>query len=231
MKIFTCVFLGLSSLGFSQNPMLFEYEWQLTTMTIDAVEVPAISNSEVSSVFLTFNEESSSLQTKVCNEGFADLTFNEDDTYTITSLGITLIFCNVMENNFFEISYFSNFFDMNNPMITYIINETENSASLLLVSSNNNTALYNGELLTAKDFKANQLTLYPNPTKDFVNIGNNLNTSENWNWEIYDYLGRTTATGILLENKAVNVENLQTGIYLLKVSNGKKSSTKKFIKE
>ena len=51
------------------------------------------------------------------------------------------------------------------------------------------------------------------------------------NTEILDLTGRTIATGIKFENNRINIENLASGIYLLKIITDNESTTKKFTKE
>ena len=70
--------------------------------------------------------------------------------------------------------------------------------------------------------------LYPNPTKDILNI--ETNNAIKLNYSVINYLGQVVKTGNV-ENNSINVSNLNAGIYILEVSNGKKLVTEKFIKE
>lgn len=72
------------------------------------------------------------------------------------------------------------------------------------------------------------VSLYPNPTKDVLNI--ETNSATKLNYSVINYLGQVVKSGSI-ENSSINVSNLNAGIYILQVNNGQKSVTKKFIKE
>lgn len=72
------------------------------------------------------------------------------------------------------------------------------------------------------------ISLYPNPTKDVLNI--ETNSATKLNYSVINYLGQVVKTGSI-ENNVLNVSNLNAGIYILEVNDGQKSVTKKFIKE
>ena len=80
--------------------------------------------------------------------------------------------------------------------------------------------------LSINDNNLQNVIIYPNPTTSILNIEN----AENSMIEIYDLLGRV----VLSENnisisKQLNVSNLSTGTYLIKISNNNKVITDKFI--
>ena len=69
-----------------------------------------------------------------------------------------------------------------------------------------------------------KVIVYPNPTSGVINI-NGLNK---YNLKVYNNIGQ-----ILLQannTNAIDVSSLPNGVYLVRVSNGVKSSTKSFIK-
>lgn len=72
------------------------------------------------------------------------------------------------------------------------------------------------------------ISLYPNPTKDVLNI--ETNSSTKLSYSVTNYLGQVVKTGSI-ENNLLNVSSLNSGIYILEVNDGQKSVTKKFIKE
>jgi subtilisin family serine protease len=65
----------------------------------------------------------------------------------------------------------------------------------------------------------------PNPVKDWLQIKSNAKIE---NIEIYDQIGRLVSTQKY--NPKINVENLESGIYYLKINSQKKIFTQKFIK-
>ncbi len=70
--------------------------------------------------------------------------------------------------------------------------------------------------------------LYPNPVKgDILNISN---LEVDSTYKIYNMIGQELGKG-KIENDAINVSALSTGTYMLEVSNGSSSTTKRFIKQ
>ncbi|MDN3678608.1 M12 family metallo-peptidase [Flavobacterium paronense] len=70
--------------------------------------------------------------------------------------------------------------------------------------------------------------LYPNPVKgDILNISNLESTST---YRIYNMMGQELGNG-KIENESIYVGSLKAGTFLIEVSNGTSTSTKRFIKE
>ena len=76
-----------------------------------------------------------------------------------------------------------------------------------------------------------QMMIYPNPTNDILNI----NVSDGltiYKVEVYNNLGQLVISKKdLTENKILDVSNLRSGIYYLKMNADGKQITRKFIKE
>lgn len=104
------------------------------------------------------------------------------------------------------------YFDYNFPIIT-------NTTSTTV------TALSNQDF----DFETN-FTLYPNPAKEVLNIKEK-SEMEVKSVSIYNTIGQIIMTTIHAENGEINVSNLQSGSYFIKVFTDKGSSTAKFIKQ
>ncbi|MEH6764416.1 MAG: T9SS type A sorting domain-containing protein [Aequorivita antarctica] len=87
--------------------------------------------------------------------------------------------------------------------------------------------LYNGVIGT-EDFSADKFSVYPNPVKDMLNIKSSTSVD---NVTVYDLLGKV----VLQENPgtispAINMSNLASGSYLVKVTIGNSSKTVKVLK-
>lgn len=104
------------------------------------------------------------------------------------------------------------YFDYNFPIIT-------NTTSTTV------TALSNQDF----DFEMN-FTLYPNPAKEVLNIKAKTEMDVK-SISIYNTIGQIIMTTIHAENGEINVSNLQSGSYFIKVFTDKGSSTAKFIKQ
>jgi hypothetical protein len=84
----------------------------------------------------------------------------------------------------------------------------------------------NTNILSIKDF-----SIFPNPTKDIVNVSN---TSASINSiEVTDLNGRVvkTVNAIDASNTQVNISDLSSGVYMMKIVSDQGISTKKVIKE
>ncbi|PKG41405.1 T9SS type A sorting domain-containing protein [Psychroflexus sp. MES1-P1E] len=82
--------------------------------------------------------------------------------------------------------------------------------------------------LGSDDFSLSQISVFPNPVNYFlkVNIPSNL---ELLSADLYDVLGRNT--GVAIANGEINVSNLASGIYILKIETSAGSLSKKVVIE
>lgn len=93
-----------------------------------------------------------------------------------------------------------------------------------------NTATSTFQTLKNDNFDfGNYFTIYPNPAKDILNIKSNKNI-EISSITIYTVLGQIVQT-ITQPAKTIDVSDLKTGNYFLKVATDKGTATTKFIKE
>ena len=76
------------------------------------------------------------------------------------------------------------------------------------------------------------VSLYPNPAKDEVNIIYGSGIDEEYKWEIYDNLGKSVSSGIDergLQGFTINTSSFAEGAYYLKIISSKSMVTKKLI--
>jgi hypothetical protein len=85
--------------------------------------------------------------------------------------------------------------------------------------------------LKNNDFLASNMTVYPNPTKNIINISNSLNA-------VVDTVVMTDLNGRLVKTQKVNategqinISDLAAGIYMMNVTTDQGTATKKVIKE
>lgn len=126
----------------------------------------------------------------------------------------------------------------------YVFPESETSFPLLWAFGNNSLDLsYHGSgrggtvvntTLSNAAFEVAKLSfdVFPNPSSDELNISfSSHQIPENSNLEIYNTLGKRLFSQPVSDlNTKINVSNWNTGIYLIKVSNGGSVQTKRFIK-
>jgi len=63
----------------------------------------------------------------------------------------------------------------------------------------------------------NKISIYPNPTNNFITIQNKENSSENFDYKIIDLTGRFVKSGNSKFNEKINIESLEIGNYIIQI--------------
>lgn len=97
------------------------------------------------------------------------------------------------------------------------------------IGRNRIARLYGNNNLSTSDKKKDsvKLILYPNPTKNNIQISDTLKLQGS-NYSIIDFSGKEILKGKITEDNIINTVNLTNGFYLLKIEN---NFTSKFIKQ
>ena len=82
--------------------------------------------------------------------------------------------------------------------------------------------------LSNVDFDANEFNIYPNPSNGNVKI-NLENSNEKYSVQVFSILGQKVFEKEYTNSSSAAVNNLQKGVYLVKITNDNKSVTKKLI--
>ncbi|WP_298758438.1 T9SS type A sorting domain-containing protein [uncultured Psychroserpens sp.] len=87
-------------------------------------------------------------------------------------------------------------------------------------------------LLSVDDFETSSFDVFPNPTSSILHIELTSGVS-GLTYQVFDILGKQIAAETLgAENLSqIDVSNWNSGLYLIKLSNGDKTETKRFIKQ
>lgn len=114
-----------------------------------------------------------------------------------------------------------------NILVTHKGNLSGGQQKFSLIVSGSGLTRLNSDIPNLK----NMFTLYPNPAKNTLNV--NINTIyNNATLSIVDLQGRLIKSQSLLDTTTtIDVANLQSGVYIVKVDSSDGSYTKKFIKE
>ena len=80
---------------------------------------------------------------------------------------------------------------------------------------------------SVNDETVNFFTLSPNPATDFISINTDLPIEK---ITIFNMLGQIIMANPIRDNNRINVSDLQSGLYLITVSNGNSQQTSRFIK-
>ncbi|MEO0038370.1 MAG: hypothetical protein RIQ59_1581 [Bacteroidota bacterium] len=95
-----------------------------------------------------------------------------------------------------------------------------------IVTNNYTTTIQNSLGIKENDF-INNISVYPNPVKDILNFKTEHNISK---VEVYDIAGRILSSNSISENK-INLSELKTGNYILKIYTEKGIMNTKIMKE
>lgn len=172
--------------------------------------------------------------TAACNSFISDYYFNPQQTFNMEYLSPTLGICESMEEIDFENAYFNSV--LINPQsdiaeFNQEITGTGNDATLVITNTfNGNRAIYGRHVLSVDDntYMSSSLTLNKNPVNDLLLFS--MNQDQYSSYEIYSISGKLISNGNLNAN-TIDVSQLESGLYFLKVSSDTNSSeTLKFIK-
>ncbi|MEO8237427.1 MAG: M4 family metallopeptidase [Flavobacterium sp.] len=86
------------------------------------------------------------------------------------------------------------------------------------------------ELVADTDKASPEITLYPNPVENELNISSSSSEQKGSSFKITNALGQQVSSGQLSESP-IDVSKLSTGIYIIELNSGQKRVTKKFIKK
>ncbi|CAA7387510.1 reprolysin-like metallopeptidase [Chryseobacterium fistulae] len=124
--------------------------------------------------------------------------------------------------------------DTNYVVLRNLIPEVEYEAQVAAVCSGGNGAFsdsvkFTTSTVTQTDLNdpVKDITLYPNPVSDVLNI---MNISDKTNYSIYNAVGQLISSG-KIQNNQINVSQLIHGVYLIVIKDNEKSFTSKFIKK
>lgn len=116
------------------------------------------------------------------------------------------------------------------PVLT--VNTTAINTPTAALNSVNTTVSVNDDVFAGiNEFTLeNSVTVYPNPSTDFINVS--FNNNEATQIEIYNQLGQVLITENVSQNlKQIDISGLNSGVYFLRATVGNKTAVKKLIKE
>lgn len=120
--------------------------------------------------------------------------------------------------------------DLTNPYNYKIVIELSDSSWTWLAGAYPATQInLTATTASLNDFSLEEFTIYPNPVKEKINI-NGIESYENVTISIHNILGKQVKSIPNLKTNSINVEELNSGIYLIRIKNKSSSKTVKFIK-
>src|SRR5690554_199044 len=88
---------------------------------------------------------------------------------------------------------------------------------------------WNCSTIGVEDFTLNGLSIHPNPVDNVLHI--QFKDSKETQVDIFDILGKKVFTRTLQQSQSIQLDNLKSGIYIMKLTQGNTSITKKLIKQ
>jgi len=233
------------------NPQeeLVDKEWYLTKLIIDEEEMPFVPDEEVEQSLFNIwpfddpNDNIVSAEVLYCEWGNSAILFEGENEFYFDSF-VYLMHdywnCEIQENIDYHYIYFDVFWMNSDSYLGpdyaypfhfyYTINQLEEHQELIVINDNGYEAHFqNVPYLSVDKQQKPNLTLYPNPTDDFLYIENLTNPVQ---IEIYDLSGKVLLSKEVDEaTKQVNLSQLSEGVYLYQLSqNGQKVKTGKLVK-
>lgn len=97
---------------------------------------------------------------------------------------------------------------------------------LWLVTKNNSLTMG-----VKEDLNTSSISIFPNPTEDFLNIKNDLTTT--LQWSVFSCEGRLLLSGSAQASQlqTIDITALAKGLYFIKLSDSKTSFTRKFVRK
>ena len=215
-------------------------EWHLTSMKVNGTFTSITPNSEFGEITATFNYDGS-FETQVCDQLLGGFTLGEGDSFqdfvmNCSDLTIGNSDCNdpqntSLQNNYF--AFFSNHSDeileLNFVIVDGQTGSCEAEVFTLTSASGDYLEFSSCSLLNLNEKQQNPITLYPNPTKDYVyfNTTNNLPINQ---IQISDINGKEIRKYTDVRNR-IDISFLSNGAYFLKMKSAQKVMIQKIIKE
>ncbi|WP_121665626.1 FG-GAP-like repeat-containing protein [Mesonia aquimarina] len=115
-----------------------------------------------------------------------------------------------------------------NEVVVYwpsgIIDEINNS------DINSTLIIEEGESLAVANFSYKNISIYPNPTEDYINIESKFEIF-NEKFEVFSIQGKIVISGEISSSKKIDVNHLSSGTYFFKLYSKGKTFQRKFIKK
>jgi hypothetical protein len=170
------------------------------------------------------------------NPTFADnLTDFSAANFTFCLCGL----CTNAEAASYDANIYFNFFLNDNGLdptiiqnFNYSISEINGERTLTILSEYNEQAIYSNVMLSKFDLPRHSFVLYPNPGSEFIHIdSNSTNLNTNTVVDFYNELGQLCKSQLITSGGSrINIQELVTGIYIIKIYNDFETIIKKYVK-
>ncbi|MDR2205724.1 MAG: T9SS type A sorting domain-containing protein [Flavobacteriaceae bacterium] len=229
-NIFISLSIFVAFFAKAQQSELINNIWYLEKVIINGTEHYAPTSNPLPQMIQT-NFSDNQFLTTVCVDFFgAEVSYTSTEI-TIQSAAIGLSDCPQFPdyNDFKNLYYFPVLSDGMTQFpyeLDFLIENAGDYKRLTLTNPAGNTAIYNNIILSATDFnKTNDITLFPNPATNILNIETSQKIS---GIIIYDASGKMVKT-VQNTGKTIDISTLQNGVYHLEIFTDKGKIYKKFV--
>lgn len=225
-KLYILIFVA--SLFSAQSPELLNTKWQVTKVVGELLPSDQIPPPMSYQQITDFSSNPSRLEVSFFNVVSAYVTYTGNDMFTIDSKACTL--GEYSGNNADEVNNFfgllCNFFQRDKTY-HYSISNVGNEKTLTISDATFQEIHFKSSFLGMKDYALSKISVYPNPSSDIVKIEN---LNPNSSLELIDSAGKLvkSSSNINSDKAEINIKNLPSGIYYLKVDG---QSVQKIIKK
>ena len=220
---------------FAQDPILYEHTWYLHDLIIDGTSNPLPPDALIIPLFFTDEPPGDlNFQTIVCQEAVSEVMFDDPNSSFSFVQGFFVggIECEFMSTaEEFETKYFDFFRDEISFPFVYGISSSNGNFTLIITSESGDRAIYGDQLLAVNDENLVEVGMYPNPVSDLLTLSSPNN--EILSVHIYNLEGKQISRSERMSQNRneIDLTNLNSGLYFLKIFFNGGQVTKKIIKK
>lgn len=245
LLLFPCILGGGQRANAQSIDVLLNSEWYLaesnvngTTISLANSGLPIFYSPHTGDYFLHYYGVSCFESFKVNYTDVTETSFNLSTVFDYVSCIYTdpdeSEAVELFHSFYFELPFGTNSVPKN-PFTYEWVDSGLPVEDLIITNRDGDWLLYRRPYLSTPTFKKNGFTVYPNPSKDILNIKNPSTAISNVYISIHDILGKLVKSenNIAIEpNVSLNISDLQNGLYFLTIEDKAGfNQTLKFIKQ
>lgn len=185
----------------------------------NTITAQTVSISDLNANPGDYESEYVEIQQAVSIDISSETTWTVGTVFELTNGGGTFNF----RTSFFDANYIDQLIPTDAVTIAGIITEREADGLFYITARDNDDA---STILGVNDYNNSVFSIYPNPANEFININSVL--EGNKAVIIYDLLGKQVINTVVVDNK-LNVSALTNGLYIVQISQGANTSTRKLV--
>lgn len=197
--------------------------WVIESLNINGINYNKPTQHQAGNTTINAN---GGIQSSYFNSGQGSVGFYADNRFRLLSLAVTLAVSDDPQISQFDGLYFGNFFS-GDRTFPYSYDISNGNQTLVITKYNGDKATYSKKVLATSETSKSRISVYPNPASEIVIIEN---LKPNASFEVIDNSGKIVRT--ISNSKStkteINIKNLTSGIYYLKVDG---QSVQKIIKK